>query len=75
MKPTIASSVAVAKFLTAFYDEAEKKQSVYCSLSYNKHYSQVNCHSIDDFEKFLLIVLIVGVVTYLLSKVVEFLSK
>jgi|UniRef100_A0A6C0CTG9 hypothetical protein len=75
MKPTIASSVAAAKFLNAFYDEAEKKQSVYCSLSYNVHYSQVSCHSMDTFEKLILIVIIVGCVAYVLSKVLKFMGK
>jgi len=75
MKPTIASSIAAAKFLNAFYDEAEKKQSVYCSLSYNRQYSQVSCHSMDDVEKLILIVFIVGVVSYIISKILEFMGK
>lgn len=75
MKSTIASSVAAAKFLDAFYKEADKNQSVYCSLSYNRQYSQVSCYSMDDFEKVFLIVFIVGGVAYFLSKVLEFLGK
>jgi hypothetical protein len=75
MKPTIASSIAAAKFLNAFYDEVEKKQSVYCSLSYNRQYSQVSCHSMDDVEKLILIVFIVGVVSYIISKILEFMGK
>jgi hypothetical protein len=75
MKPTIASSVAAAKFLADFYDQAEKKQNVYCSLLYNRHYSHVDCHSIDEFEEFFLLLFIVGIVAYTLSKVLEFIGK
>jgi hypothetical protein len=75
MKATIASSIAAGKFLNAFYDEAEKNKSVYCSLSYNRQYSHVSCYAMDDFEKVFLIVFIVGIVAYMLSKLLEFLGK